>query len=746
MPNISIAFRFHVNFYHSYRGDAPDETGFGKDIRIIRGILDDLDALNDDGIPVRGTWDIENHFTLESIVPRHAPDILERWQDRVRSDRDEIELMSWNNGLVSAQDEEEFRRTLRWSISNPEGSGLEDLFDAWAPIVRPQECLFTPAHLRLYPEFGIRCVSLYYSAHPFNGFSTHVPLLDIEQRYNPLDLTAPGYRDSMILLPAYNHADIAEYLGLRRWLKRLRKKQADRDLLLILDMDADDPFWTGYGRPASLLTPAAGGLQAMVRSIADLPWLQFSRPADYLQHHETVGEVSLGQDTADGSYDGLSSWAEKRENTRLWTGIDRSRLLSRWTRDLLGDAVPVEIETLLEDALRSRIVTQSTTHFGLAYPVMHHDRLRIAEAQGRSAYDAAHAAFDRARDSSGGAPGAALPGVPIRGSGGSWCVAPFPRSKRPRVPGESPATLPGIDRNRSLVSKYLAFSLDSDGGIHLAYRDEAMLETRQTGPGVRYRGRELSFRPVDFRPPTVVSEGLTRMSQSLEADMPGNRGRIRWHGDFYVMDDGPWVLADLRIRYPDTPHDSRKDRRSGLLNRTWDSGWQEIRPLQLTLRSDAAAGPNRLWKRSYFGDVSYYDLDRRRLSSANNQITGPWIAHSRGNRGLLVVPTVMTETNFAFCPVRVDGTSASNLRLNPFGTYSGPQRSYPTARNGLAKFLALRIAQHLDSYAPSFGGADQRFSLLLLPYHGDAPPGPKRAIAEAFAFPPYPGHIPWDEG
>jgi len=50
--------RFHVNFYHSYRGDSADEQGFGKDIRIIRGILDDLDALRREGLsPSTRAWD-----------------------------------------------------------------------------------------------------------------------------------------------------------------------------------------------------------------------------------------------------------------------------------------------------------------------------------------------------------------------------------------------------------------------------------------------------------------------------------------------------------------------------------------------------------------------------------------------------------------------------------------------------------------------------------------------------------------
>ena len=39
---IHIAYGFHVNCYHSYRGDTNDNLGFGSDIRIIRKILDVL--------------------------------------------------------------------------------------------------------------------------------------------------------------------------------------------------------------------------------------------------------------------------------------------------------------------------------------------------------------------------------------------------------------------------------------------------------------------------------------------------------------------------------------------------------------------------------------------------------------------------------------------------------------------------------------------------------------------------------
>jgi hypothetical protein len=68
-PFILLAFRFHGNFYHSCRDDTPDEMGFGKDIRVIRHLIETLDELNGRGIPVRGTWDFENAVSLGRIMP-----------------------------------------------------------------------------------------------------------------------------------------------------------------------------------------------------------------------------------------------------------------------------------------------------------------------------------------------------------------------------------------------------------------------------------------------------------------------------------------------------------------------------------------------------------------------------------------------------------------------------------------------------------------------------------------------------
>ena len=243
-PQIFLAFRFHANFYHSYRGDTSDELGFGKDIRIIRKIIEVLDRFNADGVPVRGTWDIENYFSLETIMPEHCPDIIESLQRRVAEGRDEVQVMSYNNGLINAHTASEFDDAIGRAIVNSAGSGLSDLFSRFAPLVRPQEMMYSPRHLKLYPRHGIEYISLFYSAVPFNAFSNFVEPLPLEQRFNPLTLTYPGIDETMTLVPAHNHGDIADNVSLRWWLKRLRRRQMamgePRDLLLLIDADADD--------------------------------------------------------------------------------------------------------------------------------------------------------------------------------------------------------------------------------------------------------------------------------------------------------------------------------------------------------------------------------------------------------------------------------------------------------------------------------------------------------------------------
>lgn len=384
--SIHIAFRFHGNYYHSYRGDTPDELGFGKDIRIIRHILKVLDDFNEKGIPVRGTWDFENYFSFEKIMPEHCPDIIEGMQRRVKSGMDEVEFMSYNNGLVSASTPLEFDAAMKRAISNPGGSGLKDLFGDYGAMVRPQEMMYTPIHLKMYRNLGIDSISLFYSSLPFNGFSNFVPLLSPEERYNPLTLSYPGIKETMTLMPAVNVGDLIDNISIRKWVKRMHKDQLamenPRDLMLLVDMDADDEFWAGFDVPVvPKFWRTVDGLQGIVESIADLDYVVFDTPCRYLETHEPVGEIVIGQDTADGSFDGISSWAEKWSNQRLWTGVDRSRLMEMQAQSLMkraGATAAEKAKKLFSEAFDARLRFLSTTHFGMAAPVMNLTRLGVA--------------------------------------------------------------------------------------------------------------------------------------------------------------------------------------------------------------------------------------------------------------------------------------------------------------------------------------------------------------------------------
>ncbi|MBN1548359.1 MAG: hypothetical protein JW902_17045, partial [Syntrophaceae bacterium] len=126
--HIYIAFGFHVNLYHSFRNDTNDDSGFAKDIRVIRHIIRTLDRLNATGVQVKGVWDFDNLFSLQELLPQYAPDIVTDIRRRIQDNGDEVILMSYNNGLVSAMTPRELDDAVRWSITNPWQSGVRDLF------------------------------------------------------------------------------------------------------------------------------------------------------------------------------------------------------------------------------------------------------------------------------------------------------------------------------------------------------------------------------------------------------------------------------------------------------------------------------------------------------------------------------------------------------------------------------------------------------------------------------------------
>lgn len=802
-PLIHIALRFHGNFYHSYRGDTPDELGFGKDIRIIRYIIQVLDQYNQQGLPVRGTWDFENYFSLEKIMPEYCPDIIASLQRRVKTGMDEMEFMSYNNGLINAHTAREFEESMRLAIHNPAGSGLRDLFgEAYENIVRPQEMMFTPIHLKLYKALGIDTISLYYSSVPFNGFSNFIPLLNTYERYNPLTLAYPGVEETMTLLPAYNIGDVADNLTLRRWVKKMRCAQMamkePRDLLLLIDQDADDQFWVGYDAPEWLKNgfSTIRGLPGLIENIRDLDYIQFTTPGRYLKDHSPVKTVSFGQDTADGSFDGLSSWAEKWSNHQLFTGLERARILDLQTRRLAG-SITGSVEKHLQDAFDTRIKILSTTHFGMAAPVLNLTREKTARHLVEQAVQSASAAFDQVAEKQPAGTFKLLDYV--RGeSSESVKYSAHPSQALMRLPlqaavkeplavkGSNGKILPcGVLENSG--SRQLVFVDRFDPGQEKTYQLiqgadaepqaaaavitatkntlkneqlELTLDEDGQATSLKFQGKE--FAAGHFLSSEVVYQKRLYAVfhwNVVEAQVHGPLGLIRMQGDFDLPGEHPvmverelllaaglpYLFVQMHIRYPRTPDQGYSEGTAKHLQQKWDNRWQEVLPCQISPALTGKPGaPLRVWKHNYCDHTSTFDLDygrfspNKELADVNNQITHAWLAVSDGSSGILLAQNADVSSNIAFCPLRTKASGKNNhLLLNPFGTYFGPQYRYPTADTNLGNLISTKFsaADQLKSYAPSYNGREQSFSLLIAPYQGDNPPESVCFDAEAFAYP-----------
>ncbi len=388
---VYVILGFHQNFYHSWRGDTPDEAGFGTDIRIVRYILDTLDEANAAGLDARGYWDTDNLFTFETILPEFAPDIIEGIRRRVERGLDEIVLAPYNNGLFGAMTEEEVRSSLRWAISNPWGSGAKDLFGTYTPLLRPNEAMTTTGLAPILQDEGIEGLVLAYSGWPFNGFSTFVPTLPPEQRYNPTALRLGEGAPEIVLFHAVSIGDVLNQISLERWMLDLRRLQVsgavDRDLVVHINFDADVETWLPQELPPGLgWFPNAGGLPEYIAAVNAYDWAEFTTPGRYLESHRPVGQVEIHRDTADGAFDGHYSWAEKLPSHALWTALEGSRLATR-RAEALAVGAPFAMRREAHDALWrgrdssffQRLRGLSTTHFGMSTPLLNEERQAVAD-------------------------------------------------------------------------------------------------------------------------------------------------------------------------------------------------------------------------------------------------------------------------------------------------------------------------------------------------------------------------------
>lgn len=738
---IHIAYGFHVNCYHSYRGDTNDNLGFGSDIRIIRKILDTLTEFNEQGIPVKGTWDTENFFSLQKILPEYAPDIIEKMKERVEKYGDENIIMGYNNGALSAMTEDEFCESINLAITNPDGSGLNDIFGTCEKIVRPQEVMFTPSQVSLYNKLGVKALCLYYSCVPFDAFRTIIPNLNDEEAFNPLTYTYNG--QSMTIIPTYSNSDVCDAGCLRAWVKDLRSKQEsgeiNNDLFLFINMDADAIFWETIdlgkftGKVAN-----TDGIHGLVSEVADLPYVVFDTPGGYIKTHKPIGKIEFTHDTADGNFTGYASWSEKPFNRQIWTRIERARAMSKVTSD----------RDMHSPSFKNRVLLLSTTHFGLATPVLNIQREKTALDLSDKVIEDEVSAMPKTKK------------ITIHNINNSLlqCVQVEINEKIDDisslvVKAKHLEDFTAIATDNECKSAYLMLKfkeIKEKYEIEISFdgkKEKAplknLLETNRmqimfTPKGqiafaqidgrkigdydflqsyITYGKDKFEFKNTSVTPLSVGGSGFG-VSVKGEIHLPKEIESGNFTFDFFTVPFSDAIFVRTTVKYPYTAENTSISTENSALGRYSDMKWKETVPFQITPKFD---GDISVIKRNFMDDISSFrtqsfpecDAKNDHIDSFNHQLTGGFVGLYDEDGGIIVANARQVLSSMAHCPMRLE--KDKTVRMNPYGTYYGKQRHHFGRANDEILDTYTLVAAQGKSIAPSYNGSKETAIFGLYP-------------------------------
>ncbi|MFX1299189.1 MAG: hypothetical protein ACFFD2_30550, partial [Promethearchaeota archaeon] len=403
----------HINYYHSYRGDSRGITGFGKDIKQMRAIVENLDEIEDMGYSfgnMRVTWDYADTFWSIQLQKEYQQEILDRVIERCKKGKDEVLIGSWGNVAQPILDTEEFLKQHQWYLENSMGIGLNQLFPGRiAPYIRTQECMFTQGMIELYNKLDVKGICLYYSMYPFDTLRPFLfPRLEPNQRYGLVKLNSSVSNASTILIPTYGLGDIIDFFSIKRWFKIIRKMQEQDKIhehaLLFYNWDMDYIEWIGHKLPKFIQwLPKSRGLNEFAEVVDELEYVEFANLIDVIPKLKIYGERTLYPDVADGNWNGFYNWAQKYDNTKFWTVAQRARWLkclsdTLQSQNLVNDKdskikkIIREGNDVQETYLRNKLLFASTTNFGMSMPFQHPHRTKTAMRYAIKAFEAAQKA------------------------------------------------------------------------------------------------------------------------------------------------------------------------------------------------------------------------------------------------------------------------------------------------------------------------------------------------------------------
>ncbi len=709
---VSLALSMHVNLYHSYRGNSNDDDGYGLDLDVMRTTLHWLADRPD----VHADWDMDNAWSTDDWLQTDGADVLAEIQARVAAGTDDVRLMSWNNGAMPAHTRAEFDE----SITRAWQSNIA-LFDEVVPGVQPQECMFTPEHVGWYADQGVDWITLFNSATPFTALRNELEL-PTSVWTNPVRMTTDSAE--MTLVPVYHHGDLLNHGGLAGWVQALHEANTD-DQLLVIHFDADAESWESFDRELDAL--------------AGLDFVRFTTIQDYLVDHPPSVSITAPMDIADGSGDGMQSWAEKDFNHEIATGIAQARTLAEQATALGGD--DSDVAALVDDALEPRLLALSTTHFGLAAPTLHPDRVTQARDYVADAIDRSSAALDAASAlhpvapgtmdviETHGATGTALLDATIEVPLSSWTDASALVVLDAQ--GEAVTTAVTDVREGDPVQVDLALVLPVEAGTTATLTWSLDPKAAAPGPvvdpaalnadlglaspltecgGVTATGSSFGRDPV-----TTDSRGVMA-SQDERWALPAcnDVGAVTWTRR--VLAGLPGVIVDVDATLPSLSDDDLDLFESVALS-----------PIACDGAADSLA-----WRT--MGGARAERPVRQGVPTWNGQVVDGWIAMECGDGTDRWISHRVTErTSLGLAPLR---TWEDDAILAPLGTLWGPAPLHDarhTGGHGMGDVVTEIIGSQFRPAAPDWAGQSVHYRLLLSARGSEAP---DEGTLDLFAHPP----------
>jgi hypothetical protein len=211
----------------------------------------------------------------------------------------------------------------------------------------------------------------------------------------------------------------------------------------------------------------------------------------------------------------------------------------------------------------------------------------------------------------------------------------------------------------------------------------------------------------------------------------------------------PYVFVETDVQFCEIQGEDFFVNDTSSVYTTYDVRWREVMPCEIKPKIIGDKDYLRVWKKNYFGKVSYFDLDMEKVDSRNENIdclvaniTDGWMALTNKEKGLLIGYNSLKAANFAFTPLKIKKNGFSKpegqeVRINPFGNYHGELLKYWTKGCGHAAILGEKFSNHNQSAAPSYSGKNLKFDLILAPYLGDKPPTEIMSFADHYCLPPF---------